>query len=190
MKLNARSLLLPLTALALTGCVDRLDNWNDSQKTTENYLETATYRVNAAQLQPSLQAALRPLAERLEDGILRVTITGPAEPRQSLELSVVLQQQLAMPTLVEHHPANQSGYQVALTVTLQPHTCRYQQGPAEVSMNTCLLKRNQFRAMTTTAHWFEGAEYEVTSSALDVGAVQRLYDDKIKHASSQSTTGE
>ncbi|KDM90074.1 hypothetical protein [Photobacterium galatheae] len=197
MKRNARLFALPCVAgvMTMTGCVDRLDHWNAGDQMTTTYQASAQYRVAAAQVQPSLTAVVRPLAERLEEGVLKVSISGPAQslnpqPLNTQALSSQLSELLAIPTVVNFIPDNQADYQVDLNVALMPNTCRYQQGPIAVSVNACLLKRNQYRAMTTTAHWDKGADYEVTSSALDIGAVQRLYDDKIKHASSQSTTGE
>ncbi|MDO6708219.1 hypothetical protein [Photobacterium sp. 1_MG-2023] len=190
MKLKTNLFALPCVAVALTGCVDRLDHWETADPHAADYQESVQYRVGAAQVQPSLMAVVRPLAERLEDGMLKVSISGPAPALNSQQLSVQLHELLAMPAVVNVIPATQTDYRVDLAVSLMPNSCRYQQGPMAVSVNVCLQRRNQYRAMTTTAHWYQGAAYEVTSSALDIGAVQRLYDDKIKHASSLSTTGE
>lgn len=151
------------------------------------------FRVAPSQLQQRLQWQLAPLASRLESGSLHLRITGP-QPGSYEPTAEALRQQLALWLALETRltfiPATRQEYEVELDATLQPDTCRYARGVSPPSPSACLVLRNQYRAQSHVEHWVRGAGYDGSGSALDAGAVQRLYQGKAKSAKKQQTTGE
>ncbi|GAJ49619.1 Flp pilus assembly protein FlpD [Aeromonas salmonicida subsp. masoucida NBRC 13784] len=99
-------------------------------------------------------------------------------------------QWLALETRLTFIPATRQAYEVELDATLQSDTCRYARGVSLASPGACLVLRNQYRAQSHGEHWARGARYDGSGSALDAGAVQRLYQGKAKSAKKQQTTGE
>ncbi|MGL5090830.1 MAG: pilus assembly protein FlpD [Aeromonas sobria] len=151
------------------------------------------FRVAPSQLQQQLQWQLAPLANRLEAGSVTLQISGP-QPASHASTPEALRQQLAqwlaLDTRLIFTPTGQGDYQVQLDATLQPDSCRYARGGASAPASACLMLRNQYRAQSHGEHWARGARYDGSGSALDAGAVQRLYQGKAKSAKKQQTTGE
>jgi len=179
-----QTLLLAMT-LPLLACT--------SQPPAAPLKDQLHFRVAPSQLQQQLQWQLAPIANRLEAGVVTLQISGP-QPASQAPTPEALRQQLAqwlaLDTRLIFTPTQQSDYQVRLDVTLQPDSCRYARGATSARASACLVLRNQYRAQSHGEHWAHGARYDGSSSALDAGAVQRLYQGKAKSAKKQQTTGE
>ncbi|WP_426008165.1 pilus assembly protein FlpD [Aeromonas salmonicida] len=180
-----RETLLLALALPLMACT--------TQPPAASLKDQLQFRVAPSQLQQQLQWQLAPLANRLESGSLHLTITGP-QPGSREPTPEALRQQLAqwlaLETRLTFIPATRQAYEVELDATLQSDTCRYVRGVSLASPGACLVLRNQYRAQSHGEHWARGARYDGSGSALDAGAVQRLYQGKAKSAKKQQTTGE
>lgn len=191
--------MLVILSQALMGCTVSGQQWFDDELGGQPwyassdliYQDSWQYLVKKDHLYGSIQENLQPLNGRLEKGELSIKLMGPElSERQLMEWQTQWQHQILLPINIHYEWQERGDYQVILSANLQPETCRYQYLDKDISHESCLLKRNQFRALSDTKIWTQGSEYILGDSSLESGAVQRLYQGKVKVTTKQSTQGE
>ncbi|WP_434339945.1 hypothetical protein [Motilimonas cestriensis] len=184
---NTAWLALPVLGL-LSACTPM--STEEQVAAIAQYQDQLNYQVASSQLFSSLQHYLAPVAQRNEQGKVAIQLTGPNLSTEQLrQLDTQLSQWLQLPVSL-HRQTGAMDYQVNIAVTLQQNSCRFSQYQESLSVPACAMRRNMHSALVKPATWHQGEEYVVSSSALDVGAVQRLFDGKIKMSDKQQVTGD
>lgn len=190
---------LAILSQALIGCTVSGQQWFDDElgaspwyvSSDSRYQDSWQYSVKQEYLYRSIQDNLLPLNERVEKGEVSIQLMGPELSEvQLVAWQTQWQHQMLMPIDIHYERQESAEYQVILSANLQPKTCRYQYLDKAINHESCVLKRNQFRALSNAQRWSQGAEYLVGDSNLEAGAVQRLYQGKVKVTTKQSTQGE
>lgn len=159
--------------------------------TPTNYVESYRFSSETDTLTSRLREVLLPLAARAEKGRLTVAITGPKITAEKEKMLLdEMKRNLLIDVILEPIEQQQDFYEVALEVKLAAKTCRFNQQKVPLSDSACLLKRNQYLQLVDNATWERGLKYINNDSALATGAVQRLFENRIKIADKQPVTGE
>ncbi len=178
-----------VAVMLVSGCALIQPPYTTKPHTT--YQDSTTFQSTAYHLTQDLHQVLRPLNLREEKGQVRIALQGGdldslTEQKLRQELSEFLQ----LPVQLTYQPSSQSDISGELDVTLMPDTCRYNRRALPVSAYACQQLRNQYFSVVNKSTWSQGETYQSGSSALDTGAVQRLFSSQLKSAERQPVTGE
>ncbi|GLQ73097.1 hypothetical protein [Vibrio penaeicida] len=182
LKLCSVALLLP----ALVACVAP-----NQVLPHHSYTDTAEFNADRETLPVVLDQLTAPLIHREEVGEINITLQGGLlSQSEKQEIESHLSNKLLMQVELDHTPSVEETMQGDIEVIFAPDTCRYNKSAVPVSPQACQQLRNQYASASDKMAWHQGNIYQEHNTALSAGAVQRLYNNKIKSAEKQSVTGE